>query len=178
MVNNYVVLWFPVRVAPESAGVQVWRGSEWTSYELSGYSPVGPPVPAFASAGARQEDGHPKPLKGAVLQHEFKGGPQYASTAQAILTCHYSVTNGTGRVGMDLDILAHVDKIRHIPTIAVHGRQDVVCPIQTAWELHSAWPELELQVVPGSGHSMYEPAVSHCLVKATDRMARIAAQLN
>eukprot|EP00892_Ulva_mutabilis_P010791 jgi/Ulvmu1/8084/UM004_0321.1 len=158
--------------------LQVWRGDEWTGYELRGYTPVGPPVPALVSPEPAPQQQGPLQLKGLPPRKPFTGGPQYAATAQAILTCHYSLTNGSGRRGKDLDILSQIDTIRHIPTIAVHGRQDIVCPIKTAWDLHAAWPELELQVVPGSGHSMYEPAVSHCLVKATDRMAKLAAQLN
>jgi len=33
-------------------------------------------------------------------------------------------------------ILANVDKIRHIPTTIVQGRYDMVCPAQTAYDLH------------------------------------------
>ena len=63
--------------------------------------------------------------------------------------------------------------IQHIPCIAVQGRLDFVCPIKTAFDLHQAWPEMELRVVPGAGHSMYDPAVAHELLEATDRMRQL-----
>jgi hypothetical protein len=55
----------------------------------------------------------------------------------------------------------------------VHGRLDLVCPVKTAYELHLAWPEMELRIVPGAGHSMYQPGVVHELLEATDRMKRL-----
>jgi proline iminopeptidase len=45
----------------------------------------------------------------------------------------------------------------------------VVCPMETAWELHRAWPEADLRVVPDAGHSAAEPGNLHELVEATDR---------
>ena len=50
------------------------------------------------------------------------------------------------------EILANVDGIRHIPTILVHGRYDLVCPLKSAWDLHRAWPESELRIVEAAGH--------------------------
>jgi len=41
-----------------------------------------------------------------------------------------------------------MDSIRHIPCIAVQGRLDFVTPVRTAYDLHCAWPEMELRVVP------------------------------
>ena len=51
----------------------------------------------------------------------------------------------------------------------MQGRYDVVCPMETAWELHRAWPEADLRVVPDAGHSATEPGNLHELVLATDR---------
>jgi proline iminopeptidase len=50
----------------------------------------------------------------------------------------------------------------------VHGRYDVVCPIQTAWELHKAWPASKLVISPSAGHSAYEAENAAALVEATD----------
>lgn len=63
-----------------------------------------------------------------------------------------------------------IPAIQHIPCIAVQGRLDLVCPVKTAYDLHCAWPQMELRVVPGAGHSMYDPAITHELLEATDRM--------
>jgi proline iminopeptidase len=68
-------------------------------------------------------------------------------------------------------LLDDVAKIRSIPAVIVQGRYDVVCPMQTAWELHKAWPEADFRVVPDAGHSAFEAGIVHELVAATDRYA-------
>jgi len=56
-------------------------------------------------------------------------------------------------------LLRDVPRIRHIPSVIVHGRYDVVCPVANAWELHKAWPEAEFVIVPDAGHSAFEPGI-------------------
>jgi proline iminopeptidase len=51
----------------------------------------------------------------------------------------------------------------------VQGRYDVVCPARSAWDLHRAWPQANLRIVPDAGHSAFEPGNVHELVSATDR---------
>jgi proline iminopeptidase len=43
--------------------------------------------------------------------------------------------------------------------------------MKSAWDLHCAWPEAELRVVPDAGHSAFEPGILAELVAATDRYA-------
>ena len=43
----------------------------------------------------------------------------------------------------------------------------------SAWDLHRAWPEAKLIVVPDAGHSMLEPGITSALIAETDRMARL-----
>jgi pimeloyl-ACP methyl ester carboxylesterase len=66
-------------------------------------------------------------------------------------------------------LIEQVGRIRHIPGVIVQGRYDVVCPMQSAWALHRAWPEADLRIVPDAGHSALEPGITHELVEATDR---------
>jgi proline iminopeptidase len=66
-------------------------------------------------------------------------------------------------------LLKNVGKIRHIPAVIVQGRYDLLCPIETADELHRAWPEAEYTVVPDAGHSAMEPGIRSALIEATDR---------
>ncbi len=68
-------------------------------------------------------------------------------------------------------LLDDLGRIRHIPSVIVQGRHDVVCPMFTAWDLHRAWPQAELRVVPDAGHSAFEPGNTDELVRATDRFA-------
>ncbi|BDD60256.1 hypothetical protein MAP00_005398 [Monascus purpureus] len=46
-----------------------------------------------------------------------------------------------------------MDQIRHIPVTIIQGRYDVVCPPQTAWDLHKALPHSRLFWIPDAGHS-------------------------
>ena len=62
-----------------------------------------------------------------------------------------------------------------MPCTIVHGRYDVVCPVQTAYELAQAWPEAEFIVVPDAGHSVREPGIARELVAAVERMKGRAA---
>ncbi|MBP6534270.1 MAG: prolyl aminopeptidase [Arenimonas sp.] len=79
---------------------------------------------------------------------------------------HYFVNNGFFEV--DEQLLRDVPKIRHIPGVIVHGRYDVVCPVQNAWDLHQAWPEAKLVITPASGHSAFESENASALLDATD----------
>jgi proline iminopeptidase len=72
------------------------------------------------------------------------------------------------------DIVARIDRIRHVPATIVQGRYDMVCPIVTADELARAWPEAEYVVVPDAGHSAMEPGIRAQLVAATERARRLA----
>ncbi len=65
-------------------------------------------------------------------------------------------------------LMNKIDLIRHIPTIIVQGRYDVICPIVTANKLHQAWPEADYVVVPDGGHSALDPAIRSRLIEATE----------
>jgi proline iminopeptidase len=89
--------------------------------------------------------------------------------AIARIECHYFVNKGF--LEHEDQLLHNVDRIRHLPSVIVQGRYDVVCPMQTAWELHRAWPEAEFKVVPDAGHSAFEAGNTHELIVATDKFA-------
>jgi len=54
----------------------------------------------------------------------------------------------------------------------VHGRYDVICPLDNAWDLHQNWPGSELQVIRDAGHAASEVGITDALVRATEDMAR------
>ncbi len=89
--------------------------------------------------------------------------------AFARIEAHYFVNRGF--LEADDQLLRDAAKISHIPGVIVQGRYDVVCPIDSAWALHRAWPEADLIITPDSGHSALEPPNSRALVAATDRFA-------
>jgi proline iminopeptidase len=66
-------------------------------------------------------------------------------------------------------ILNDIDKIRHIPTIIIQGRYDIVCPPAIALELKQAFTEAQLQMVK-AGHYVSEPEISRALIAATNRI--------
>jgi proline iminopeptidase len=90
------------------------------------------------------------------------------SLAFARIECHYFVNKGF--FPSDGYLLSRIDRIRHIPGTIVQGRYDVVCPAQSAWDLHKAWPESKLVIVADAGHSAMEPGITRALVEATDRL--------
>lgn len=51
-------------------------------------------------------------------------------------------------------ILDNVEKIGHIPAVIVHGRYDVLCPIEKAKKLKDKMPNSEMVIVPSSGHML------------------------
>jgi proline iminopeptidase len=89
--------------------------------------------------------------------------------ALARIESHYFVHGGF--LDHPNQLLDNVDRIRNIPAVIVQGRYDVVCPAETAWELHNAWPEADFRVVPDAGHSAFEAGIVHELIEATDRFA-------
>ncbi|MEV7693757.1 prolyl aminopeptidase [Microbacterium sp. NPDC089189] len=91
-----------------------------------------------------------------------------AATAFARIENHYFVNAGWFREGQ---LIEDVDRIRRIPAVIVQGRYDVCTPIMTAWDLHRAWPEADLVVVPDASHSASEPGIAAELRAATDRFA-------
>jgi proline iminopeptidase len=92
------------------------------------------------------------------------------SLAFSRIECHYFINGGF--LARPDQLIEEVNKVRHIPCVIVQGRYDVVCPIQSAWELHRAWPEADLRVVPDAGHSAFEAGIIHELICATDQYAR------
>ena len=105
------------------------------------------------------------------VDQDFVSGHEDAAFALAFarIENHYFVNGGFFEV--EDQLLRDVHRIADIPGVIVHGRYDVVCPIQNAWELHKAWPKAELVINPGSGHSAFEAEHVHALVEATDRFA-------
>jgi len=84
------------------------------------------------------------------------------------LTTHYYAHAGW------LDDRAVIDgasRLAGIPGVLIHGRLDLSCPVDTAWELAQAWPGSELLIDDHSGHG--GSAVKRAwMVETLDRFAR------
>jgi proline iminopeptidase len=70
-------------------------------------------------------------------------------------------------------ILSNIEKIRHIPGVILHGRYDVITPIEGAHALHKAWPESDFIIVPDGGHSALDPAIRDRILMMTDNARSI-----
>lgn len=90
--------------------------------------------------------------------------------AKARIECHYCVNN---KFEPDNYLLTQVDKIRHIPSVIIHGRYDMICPPEGAYELHKSWPEAQFIMVAAAGHASSEPGTTHELITATNTFRTI-----
>lgn len=92
----------------------------------------------------------------------------------ARIECHYFINQAF--LNPD-QLLEDMSKIAHLPGIIVHGRYDMVCPLDNAFALHQHWPGSELQIIRDAGHAASEPGIADALVRATQTMARQLLQL-
>lgn len=87
----------------------------------------------------------------------------------ARIECHYFVNNAF----LEADqLLRDMPKIAHLPGLIVHGRYDLICPLDNAYALHQAWPNSELQIIRDAGHAASEVGITDALVRGADDMAR------
>jgi proline iminopeptidase len=98
------------------------------------------------------------------LVDEFSEPDKAASLAR--IECHYFMNDCFFET--DNYLIENVSRIRNIPAVIVHGRYDIICPLTSAWELHRAWPEAKLEIIPDAGHATSEIGITDALVRATD----------
>lgn len=91
----------------------------------------------------------------------------HVALSMARIETHYFINNIFLKENYILD---NIDKIRDIPGIIVHGRYDMVCPLDNATALNDAWPKSELQIVRTAGHSTKEPGIVNALVHAVNQL--------
>jgi len=103
-------------------------------------------------------DAKPEPRR---LQPDFQ-------MAFARLVTHYFRHNAWLEDGI---LLRNAGALSGIPGVMVHGRLDFGGPLVTAWELAQAWPDGQLVVVSGAGHSSGDPGMSEAVIAATDRFS-------
>jgi proline iminopeptidase len=71
----------------------------------------------------------------------------------------------------DGQLAANLPRIADIPAVLIHGRHDVSSPLDTAWDLHRAWPASRLVVLDGSGHGGTD--LNAALIQALDEFRRL-----
>jgi proline iminopeptidase len=68
-------------------------------------------------------------------------------------------------------IINNAYRLKDIPGTIVHGRYDMVCPVNQAFDLSHAWPEAKLKIIADAGHSSSEPGTTDALLCATEQLA-------
>ena len=87
----------------------------------------------------------------------------------ARIECHYFINDSFID---ENQIINNMNKISHIPGVIVHGRYDVVCPLDNAFELKNNWLEARLHIIREAGHSAFEAGNTDILVRATIETAQ------
>jgi proline iminopeptidase len=88
--------------------------------------------------------------------------------AFARIVTHYFHHNAWLEEGV---LLREAGALAGIPGVMVQGRLDLGAPLVTAWELAQVWPDGELVIVAGAGHSTSDPGMTEAVIAATDRFA-------
>ena len=90
----------------------------------------------------------------------------------ARIECHYFMSQSFFEPNY---LLENAHKLKDIPGFIVHGRYDMVCPIDQAVLLHQAWTSSQLRIISNAGHASSEPGISHALVDSCNQMLQLLA---
>lgn len=88
----------------------------------------------------------------------------FASIESYYLANHYFIE--------DNQILNNIHKVRHIPTYLIHGRYNMICPLENAWTLHQALPSSILKIIRDAGSSDQEPGIIDAIIDAAIELSR------
>ena len=77
--------------------------------------------------------------------------------------------------GLGEKLLEDIGQLKEIPIRIVQGRFDMVCPIETAWDVKKVLdlPDDEFRVVKKAGHSALESGTLHELIQATEDFKKL-----
>jgi proline iminopeptidase len=82
--------------------------------------------------------------------NHYRNRPDDAKAAFVRICAHYFSNAAWLEEGV---LLREAGRLAGIPGALVHGRHDLGCPVQYAWELAQAWPDAQLTVIEDSGHT-------------------------
>jgi proline iminopeptidase len=70
-------------------------------------------------------------------------------------------------------ILENCEVLQDIPTVIIHGQNDLTCPLESGWLLHQVLPKARFQVLAHAGHIARGEEMIDALVSASDDMLKI-----
>ena len=79
------------------------------------------------------------------------------STALAKIESHYFYNDCFIE---ENQIIKNINKLHKIKCHIIHGRYDIVCPINQAYDLHNHYSNSQLHVINDAGHSLLETGIS------------------
>lgn len=100
-------------------------------------------------------------------------GSTAALPSTPFMEAHYFQNDCFMRPGQ---LMAEASKLKGVPGIIVQGRYDFLCPPATSHALADAWPDAEVRIVEGAGHSLYDPGIRDAVMKAIADVASKAAR--
>ena len=150
---------FEKRIFSDDATINQPAAAAWNAYESS----IMRLLPAENKTGNKTAEA-PKSASEIAAANETE-------VARARVQIHYI----RHQCFIDGDaVLAAADKLKHIPTVIVQGRYDMVCPPATAWLLARRLPAVALIMVPDAGHSAMETGVASALIAATEKFKALS----
>jgi proline iminopeptidase len=69
-------------------------------------------------------------------------------------------------------IIQNAKRLQDIPGVIIHGRYDIVCPLDNAFALHQVWPNSELMIIRDAGHSNFETGIIVAMVSTLETIAK------
>jgi len=91
-----------------------------------------------------------------------------ALPATPFMEAHYFCNDCFMKPGQ---LLAEAGRLARIPGLIVQGRYDLLCPPATSHALAAVWPDAQVRLVEGAGHSLYDPGVRDAVMRAIADLA-------
>ncbi len=107
-------------------------------------------------------------LDGTLVSRKTPEEIEKSDIASIAIFLHYMVHNLFIKDGQIID---EINKINKIPTVIIHGRYDIVCPLSQAFLLDSSLSKSELSISSYSGHGIV-PESRKLLKQMTTNMVR------
>ncbi|HIL38887.1 MAG TPA: prolyl aminopeptidase [Methylococcales bacterium] len=106
---------------------------------------------------------------GADYNGEEDSGDAEKLVAQVQMELHYAKNHYFIE---ENQILNQCGTLTDIPAVIIHGRQDLVCPLEAGWSLAHALPQADFNVLPTAGHIAQGDAMVDALVTTMDDLKK------
>jgi proline iminopeptidase len=93
--------------------------------------------------------------------------------ATPFMEAHYFASDCFMRPNQLLD---QAGKLNGIPGLIVQGRYDLLCPPTTSHALAARWPDAQLRIVEGAGHTLYDLGVRNAVMRGIADVATRISQ--